>query len=205
MSTRLEGCSGTTYYPTGEAMSMLNGKRYIYIPLDTVSLEEALSHDVKHNTEYDYVEKLKGLRANMPKGIWVLVDSPNTLEKPEDEKETVFPQYLEEKISEISTENVSRLMTEAEALVLLEYIRQMEGKTVSDLCSIPGFDNQIIPYMTSRRNSLLVKTEEGYAILGAGSYYRDMIPITDIRKIDKTAYVSSGIMPIMVLEGVPVN
>lgn len=179
----------------------IHGKRFQYVPLDQISLEEVKSRDAKTNNANLFVQRLKEAEGKAKKGVWISTEQPSYLVL--DEKIAVVkPEELEEKVKQFSLEFTSRMMTLSEALFTLEWIRQelKEEVKVEDFTSTKGMENSIVPYMTNRENVLLVKAEKGYALLGSGEYFREECPCTHVSYIVAGEHIDKTIKPIMVLE-----
>jgi len=201
--TKLKGTNQTIYKPNKERETELNGNRYKYLPLDQIDITPTCKLEGKDGYSNIFIRKLKSVGEEGKKGIWISPERPSFVSVKE-EVGVVKPKFLEEQVKSFSPENGSRLLTLAEALVLLEYIRQEGDYKVEELASVAGIQNEVIPYMTNRKCALLLKTERGYAILGAGEYYKQKLPATDVQEIPSDGFITKEIQPVMVLEGVPI-
>lgn len=177
----------------------VKGKRFQYLPLEEVSLDEVKSRDARTQFAHVFVQKLKGAEGKVKKGIWICEEQPSYLVL-EEKMGVVRPEELEEQVKRFAPELGSRIMTLEEAVLALEWIRQKIEVEVETLASIEGVKNSIVPYLTNRKNVLLAKTEEGYALLGSGEYFKDEFACTHVSYIQESEHIDKDIKPIMVLE-----
>jgi len=182
--------------------------RFRYVPLHQVSLEEVTSRDPKSHEAYVFLQRLKAGAKKVTEGVWMSTQVPSFTEELPENIKIVKPEDLEEQVKAYAPRSGSRMMTLEEALLTLEWIRQEENANrkegekieIEQLASSQGIQSSIFPYMTNRKKALLVKTEGGYAILGADEGYLVKLPCTDVRVISGGEYIDGNIKPIMVLK-----
>ncbi len=201
--TKLEGVPYTVYEPDGARHTVCQGKRCIPIRLCDVPVEELISGDSQTQYAKDFKQQLKNAKQteDMKVEIWLPVEAPSYVELGEQVK-NIQPETLENMVKEFAPKSGSRMMMLEEALFVLGHIAYKQGCTVEELCSVKGIENEILPYMTNRKNALLVKTKQGYAVIGAGGMFANSLPATDIKEISAGEYIQAEILPIMVMDGV---
>lgn len=203
--TKLQGVPYTEYAPGGVRHTVCQGKRCIPVRLCDVPVEELIKGDGKTEYAQEFKQRLKKAKQNenLKGEIWIPVEAPSYVELAEQVK-VIQPETLENMVKDFAPQSGSRMMMLEEALFIFAHIAHKQGCTVEELCSVKGVENAIVPYMTNRKQALLVKTEQGYAILGAGGMFADMLPATDIMEIPEGEYIQAGICPVMAFDGVPV-